>query len=273
MDGFSWTSAGIKNARKLMAFSLPEVLITLGVIGVVAALTLPQMIANHQKMITITKLKKTYSVLNQLIKLSEIDNGSFADWDSSQSLGSLNYYQEYWKPYLRQSKFCNNKNDCGYKDGNWKNIGGGGLPQVGLTSNGNGRLLFSIGEAVILIPQPSNGNNGNGNNGNGNGNNGNNGNGNGNNGNTGNGQKKSNDDIGEDFFYIDINGGKPPNIVGKDVFMFSVSPQGGVFPFCYTLSPQEVNNYCNKNTKSSDANCCMAKIIQDGWQFKSDYPW
>ena len=47
------------------AFTLAEVLITLGIIGVVAALTIPNLIAKYQLMEGITAYKKTVSILNQ----------------------------------------------------------------------------------------------------------------------------------------------------------------------------------------------------------------
>ena len=49
---------------KKRAFTLAEVLITLGIIGVVAALTLPSLISNYQKKVTAAKLKQTYSILS-----------------------------------------------------------------------------------------------------------------------------------------------------------------------------------------------------------------
>ncbi len=39
-------------------FTLAEVLITLGIIGIVAAMTIPGLIAKHQKIVTATQLKK-----------------------------------------------------------------------------------------------------------------------------------------------------------------------------------------------------------------------
>lgn len=48
------------------AFTLSEVLITLGIIGVVAALTVPSLITKHQKMVFATKAKQTYSILSML---------------------------------------------------------------------------------------------------------------------------------------------------------------------------------------------------------------
>ena len=54
------------NSRKI-AFTLAEVLITLGIIGVVAAMTLPTVINNvHHKELE-TALKKQYSTLSQAI--------------------------------------------------------------------------------------------------------------------------------------------------------------------------------------------------------------
>ena len=44
---------------------MAEVLITLGVIGVVAALTMPSLIANYQKKVWVNQLKKTYATLNE----------------------------------------------------------------------------------------------------------------------------------------------------------------------------------------------------------------
>lgn len=51
---------------RLAAFTLAEVLITLGIIGVVAAMTMPALIANHRKTVLKTQFKKAYSELQQV---------------------------------------------------------------------------------------------------------------------------------------------------------------------------------------------------------------
>ena len=43
------------------AFTLAEVLVTLGIIGVVAAMTLPALVQNYKEKATVTQLKKVYS--------------------------------------------------------------------------------------------------------------------------------------------------------------------------------------------------------------------
>lgn len=59
---------------------MAEVLITLGIIGIVAALTMPVLIANHNKKVVETRLKKFYSIINQAIKMSEVENGDRIFW-------------------------------------------------------------------------------------------------------------------------------------------------------------------------------------------------
>lgn len=62
-----------------VAFTLAEVLITLGIIGVVAAMTLPTIINNSQKIILKNQFKKAYSTFFNAIKLSQSKNeGPFA---------------------------------------------------------------------------------------------------------------------------------------------------------------------------------------------------
>ncbi|MBO6087439.1 prepilin-type N-terminal cleavage/methylation domain-containing protein [bacterium] len=56
-------------------FTLAEVLITLGVIGVVAAMTMPAVIQNWQKQAWTTQLKKSYSILNQGFQKMLADEG------------------------------------------------------------------------------------------------------------------------------------------------------------------------------------------------------
>lgn len=49
---------------KKQAFTLAEVLMTLGIIGVVAAMTLPTLITDFQKRSTATMVKALYSKIN-----------------------------------------------------------------------------------------------------------------------------------------------------------------------------------------------------------------
>jgi len=60
-------------------FTLAEVLITLGIIGVVAALTIPTLIANYQKLQYVVALKKAYSEFSEALNLMANDYGCPGD--------------------------------------------------------------------------------------------------------------------------------------------------------------------------------------------------
>ena len=62
-------------AFKIYAFTLAEVLITLGIIGVVAAMTMPSLIQNYQKKQTAVKLERFYSIMSQAVLRWQQDEG------------------------------------------------------------------------------------------------------------------------------------------------------------------------------------------------------
>lgn len=49
-------------------FTLAEVLVTLGIIGVVSAMTVPGLMKNHQRQVYITQLHKAYNELSQAVE-------------------------------------------------------------------------------------------------------------------------------------------------------------------------------------------------------------
>ena len=63
------TSYRLNNFKKKIAFTLAEVLITLGIIGVVAAMTIPTLIADYQEKVMVTKVKQAHSQLMNAIRL------------------------------------------------------------------------------------------------------------------------------------------------------------------------------------------------------------
>lgn len=71
-----------------VAFTLAEVLITLGIIGVVAAMTLPTIIANYKKQVYVTQLKKTVSTWEQGFQKMLADDGvdSLKDTETFKSI-------------------------------------------------------------------------------------------------------------------------------------------------------------------------------------------
>jgi len=86
--------------KKESAFSLSEVLITIGIIGVVAAITIPSLITHYQKKETVTKLKKVYSELNQALKLSEAENDYPPSWNIEEKT-KVEVFEQYIMPYMK----------------------------------------------------------------------------------------------------------------------------------------------------------------------------
>ena len=70
-----FTSHPSRFTRRKAAFTLAEVLITLGIIGVVAAMTLPALVNKTNNKELQTQLKKTYTELNQVARMFYNDNG------------------------------------------------------------------------------------------------------------------------------------------------------------------------------------------------------
>jgi len=71
------------DVAKVFAFTLAEVLITLGIIGVVAAITLPTLISNHRKKVLETQFKKGYSTIqNAYLTYSGINNNDINNFIS-----------------------------------------------------------------------------------------------------------------------------------------------------------------------------------------------
>ena len=95
------------------AFTMAEVLITLGIIGIVAAMTLPAVMGKYQKKVTVEKLKKFYSVITNAARLSEYENGEMADWEFPKQGYDANmntFFRRYYMPYLKDAKECNSPN-------------------------------------------------------------------------------------------------------------------------------------------------------------------
>ena len=97
------------------AFTLAEVLITLGIIGIVVAMTMPTLIQNYKNRVVETRLQKFYSVMNQAVQKAELEYGDKKFWyedvgglktdaDGNPIEGSSktdDWFQKYLAPHLQ----------------------------------------------------------------------------------------------------------------------------------------------------------------------------
>lgn len=223
------------------AFTLAEVLITLAVIGVVAALTLPTLIKNNAKQETVAKLQKVYSTLSQTTERAVLDNGPIETWfsasDYGTGAGSLNFANIYMIPYLKITKNCGiaTNADCS---------------EIVHYMGSNNTTFDAFGTALIAKFYLSDG--------------------------TFVGVNFC--DQNRVMVHVDLNGpNKGPNTYGKDVFVFDYLSSGQLISSGEGLTREQILDTattwgCNKGQVYS-GQACTYLIIMDGWQIKDDYPW
>lgn len=97
----------MKHIKKIFAFTLAEVLITIGVIGVVAAITIPSLITKSHRIIVENRLKDSYSILSNAVKMAEEEWGvGFEPTDDLTSTGwsprsSKFVFDKYFRPFMK----------------------------------------------------------------------------------------------------------------------------------------------------------------------------
>lgn len=219
------------------AFTLSEIIITLGIIGVIAALTIPGLITKYKKIRTATTLKKAISVINQAYRSSFDDVG---EPGNSFVMGSEEYFKTYWAPYIKALTYCDTYKHCGYDS----------LAPFKYLDNTNAalsvvakkaRTTFYTADGILYIILTAQG------------------------AQSGIGLEPNN------TVYIDLNGGNKPNTFGKDVFIFDrLSAGQGIQPSGKNLPDYKIINNCSKNGKGT---YCAERIKRAGWEIDDSYPW
>ena len=98
------THVNLLPTKARFGFTLAEVLITLGIIGVVAAMTIPTLMSTFAKQRTETQLKAFYSRINQTIKMSIADNGDPDGWVEEKAYSydeQVEFLKQYIFPYMK----------------------------------------------------------------------------------------------------------------------------------------------------------------------------
>lgn len=225
------THVGTWKVSRQVAFTLAEVLITLGVIGVVAGITMPVLINKHKEHVTVNKVKKFYSLINQTILHSISENGYLNEWDVSSEISQSAHSDEF-APYI--TKYLKIIKDCGTNSGclQYKNnplLLNGTEAYANYDENTDFyKIILSDGSYIWFqsysYPSPY--------------------------------CKVTNkyfDNLCA-IFYIDINGKKAPNTVAKDIFSFYVDASGAT-------KPLPASEDCYLDSKGWG---CMSYILQNG---------
>ena len=132
----------VRQSRK-SAFTLAETLIVMGIIGVVAALTLPNLNSSTGNKEKVVKVKKIYQNLNDAYGRATAVYGPYGEWSSNSQWGRLT-------EFMRLSKDCNSSNidSCfkrnstinSYNNSSVYNISGAGV-YAGIMADGTSIAL------------------------------------------------------------------------------------------------------------------------------------
>ena len=235
-----YSGGGNRLSSCISAFTLAEVLVTLGIIGIVAALTMPSLINNSQNRELQSALNKNYSVISQALDLMKADIGSDvnpADYDA----------REFFKNYKNYFKLISQSSSTGVLSGTQEEgdtstlrVFAGYKTYSGIASLKNdifddGQILLPDGSLILI---------------------------------------ENNGYSGKIFITVDINGvNKKPNIWGRDLFTFEITSKGKLLPMgAEGTSYTNMSVYCSKNSKDTfNGIACTASALSDKDYFKKMY--
>ena len=232
------------------AFTLAEILITLAVIGIVAALTIPNLVMKYKEKVTVTKLRKAYSIINSAYQMALLENGDFDNWGfyktgivETDEDGNLHFndtaiydmsllWEKIGKNLNITEKCMPEQNNC-TRIKAYYNLNG-----EERRSDINNVPNITLNNGMVLIGGWVNS-----------------------------ASCTNKNDICSDFA-IDINGSKqPPNAFGQDIFYFYIHPNN-IMPIGGKTEPSSsrtFENNCNRTSTSEDAGYgCTAWVIEKG---------
>ncbi len=214
-------------------FTLAEVLVTLGIIGVVSAMTVPTLMQNYQRKSYVTQLHKVYNELNQALLQYQTDKNALNLKEAG--LTSEDSVYQFLKSYFKIVQDCGTDRTPCFPD-EYRKLSG--ISSKGGWSSKR-HVVLASGTAVGTFYR-----------------------------------------AGEDNiiceFWIDINGQKGPNVVGRDLFALylydDASIDDGISTTdCKTLpltdECRESNfvNYCSSDL-ADYFHGCFGKILNDNWE-------
>lgn len=227
--------------KRFLGFSLSEALIAIAIVGIIAAITIPNVVASYQKQTMLTLLQKTYLELSQNLTVLQTEAYNKTFYQSLLSLqgrsvtntaGKFLVGDANNKPYYNVLKDCETTAQPCFA-ASYSNINGNST-QAFSCNNGYNVVLKS-GTAMCIIPA----------------------------------------DAGNPAtVHIDVNGPDSPNIGGRDMFTFYIYDD-------FTIDEKDVtpakvkdgtaetarNNLFNTSCLSSTTGeGCFGKILNDNWK-------
>ena len=226
--------------NKEYAFTLAEVLITLTIIGVIAVLTIPNLMQAWQKHERIAQIKEAYALLNHAVKLSIAENGPVNEWSDRNNWNHM-LEQTYIAPYLKVAKIYKFTGRTIWKA---KAPYGDISLNTGIILNNGMRISYyndtANGVLQFIVDV--------------------------------NGEKGPNVEGNDVFrFAVVINDGGVTNYAKSgEITTWASRPNPGYYnTSTFPDIVNRVKQYCCNN---SNCSCCARLIMLNGWKFPDDYP-
>ena len=235
------------NSRKI-AFTLAEVLVTLGIIGVVSAMTVPTLMQNYQRQSYVTQLHKVYNELTQAFL--QFKNDRNAIWLSEAGHVRHQDMMPFMKQYFKVVQDCGKTSTPCFAS-SYKNLSGSTFE---LTTKDEDATYYGVLASGASFGIKSDG-------------------------------IDTGTNYTDDFLYriaIDVNGQKGPNIYGRDLFILYIFSDGVVDAYRVNPDCRENNNCtlganpsehreklyesCASSTGNTWYDGCFAKILNDNWE-------
>ena len=216
--------------KGLRGFTLAEVLVTLGIIGVVSAMTVPTLMQNYQKKSYVTQLHKVYNEMSQAAIQFQTDRNAVNLKEAG--LNSQTAAEEFIEKYFKIVQKCGtDKTPCFEEKSNYKKLSGN---QLTAWTTPMTHYVIASGASIGVR------------------------------------YNSSNEMICE--IYVDVNGKKGPNIVGRDLFPIFLYNNGLIDDaneqLNGPLSKEERDasfNIC-QNNNGNTWHGCFGKILNDNWE-------
>lgn len=224
------------------AFTLAELLITLAVIGIVAALTIPSLIESWQKHYTVNKVRKTIAIFTQAVEMAKAQEQLNFDWteETITPEKNLEIIDKYLKPYLKVVKSCGNDKTAGCWAEPYYYLNGEQFPPF----EGEDYSYFILNDGTSVRCSL---------------------------------QSYDAELSAKLAVTFDINGLKGPNIIGKDIFEIKFNEKELITLKEIAATTREVllskRQYeCNKEAPDAGYGC-LGVMVKDNWKISKDYPW
>lgn len=171
-------------SKKIFAFTLAEVLIVIGIIGVVSALTIPNLNSSTSEKEKIVKVQKIYSNLTEALSRAEAEYGPFKEWFKSDttSVAQTTRFGERMSDFLKLQKNCGKNLSSCVSNTKYNSLNGDEITVFSSSSGNYYSVILADGAIVVFSIESSNADQG--------------------------------------LIYVDIDGNKGSNTYGKDFFEF-----------------------------------------------------